>query len=154
MPEQVLDPEISRRYFLLLQIGLGALALLIFWWLHGRREERSAFRLREADRRKTASGAPGPVPTTRDDELARARIARKEPLRITGIRVDGPAHEILGLPPRPTPEQVQRAYRELMKQYHPDRIGRPGSREWQDAQKIAEAINRARDELLAQNRSR
>jgi DnaJ-domain-containing protein 1 len=45
--------------------------------------------------------------------------------------------------------QIQSAYRELMKRYHPDRVGRPGTREWQDAQGIAEAINRAKRDLLA-----
>lgn len=58
------------------------------------------------------------------------------------------AHEILGISPSASVEEVQKAYRELMKRYHPDKVGRPGTREWSDAQKIAEAINHARDTML------
>jgi hypothetical protein len=39
-----------------------------------------------------------------------------------------------------------------MKRYHPDLVGRPGSREWKDAQRIAEAINRAKEELAPRRR--
>jgi hypothetical protein len=35
-----------------------------------------------------------------------------------------------------------------MKRYHPDVVGRPGTREWKDAQKIAESLTAARDSLL------
>ncbi len=69
-------------------------------------------------------------------------------MRLTGIRIDGAPHEILGVSPQASPEEIQSAYRSLMKRYHPDRVGRPGSREWNDAQQIAEAINRAKELLL------
>jgi curved DNA-binding protein CbpA len=82
--------------------------------------------------------------------LAHARYAKPTgPLRLPGITLDAPANEILGVSPLATRAEIQRAYRERMKIYHPDLIGRPGSREWQDAQKIAEAINRAKEEMLA-----
>ena len=87
-------------------------------------------------------------PKSTSDLLANAKIERKTPLQLEGIRVDGPPHEILGVQPGAGAEEIQRAYRERMKQYHPDKVGPPGSREWNDAQKIAEAINRAKSELL------
>jgi DnaJ-domain-containing protein 1 len=131
-----------RRAFYLLQIGVGGLFLAVLAW--GRAKPReSGFAVREADLKKGAKPqAAG------SDELAQARIERKSPLSLPGIRIDGPPHEILGIAPNATADEVQRAYRERMKQYHPDKIGRPGSREWGDAQKIAEAINRAKAELL------
>ncbi|MCM2279744.1 MAG: J domain-containing protein [Oligoflexia bacterium] len=152
-----LTPEGLRRLFLLIQLALGGLFILALWWLYGRGQTRSNFRLREADRKKHPAGAARGSPEDpedpedNEDELAEARMKRNEPLRLSGIRIDGPAHEILGVPREATPEQIQRAYRELMKRYHPDRVGRPGTREWKDAQKIAEAINSAKSQLLSQS---
>lgn len=69
-------------------------------------------------------------------------------LELEGFVIDRPAHEILGISREATPAQIAKAYRHLMKRYHPDRIAPLGSAHWKDAQKIAEAINRARDEML------
>ncbi len=35
-----------------------------------------------------------------------------------------------------------------MKRYHPDKIGPAGSREWKDAQRIADAIIKAKEEMI------
>ncbi len=70
------------------------------------------------------------------------------PFRLEGFVGDGRPFEILGVPADANEKMIRAAHRELMKRYHPDLVGRPGSREWQDAQKIAETINRARDEFL------
>jgi len=142
-----LSPEQVKSYFYLGQIGLGALFLGVLFYFRGRQSE-SAFGSREADRLKpkapTGAGKG-------QDHLANARLRPKaEPLRLAGIRIDGPSHEILGVARGASAADVQKAWRELMKRYHPDAIGRPGSREWTDSQKIAEAINRAKDEMLAQ----
>lgn len=34
-----------------------------------------------------------------------------------------------------------------MKRYHPDHVGRLGTREWKDAQKFAEALIRAKEAM-------
>ncbi|RYZ67911.1 MAG: J domain-containing protein [Proteobacteria bacterium] len=71
-----------------------------------------------------------------------------KPLQLAGFRTDAPPHEILGVTPHASVAEIQRAYKEMMKRFHPDRVGAPGSQAWQDAQPIAEAINRARDLML------
>jgi DnaJ-class molecular chaperone len=73
---------------------------------------------------------------------------RQSPLQLSGIRIDGAPHEILGVQAKASEAEVQSAYRELMKLYHPDKVGRPGTREWNDAQKIAEALNTARKSMI------
>jgi DnaJ-domain-containing protein 1 len=137
-------PKLLHDYFYLSQIGIGALFLGVAWIFFRPKPPESNFRVREADREpaKRSASAIGP------QDLANAKMKRNEPLRLGGIRIDGTPHEILGVCPGAKPEDIQKAYRERMKQYHPDKIGQPGSREWQDAQKIAEAINRAKEALL------
>lgn len=97
---------------------------------HGRPTEHQPFR--ELDAKIKA----------REQERARG------PVLLTGFRTDAPPHEILGVAPNAPASEVQRAYKTMMKRYHPDLMGPPGSQPWKDAQAIAEAINRARDALL------
>ena len=152
LQSQIVDrfgPDGVRHFFYLFQIAVGVLGLALFLINRGR-APKSGFAVREADRStqaKQKAGAPG-VRDARVDALAHAKIERKKPLSIGGIRIDGLPHQILGVSANATHKEVQRAYRELMKQYHPDKVGPQGSREWKDAQKIAEAINRAKTEML------
>lgn len=46
-------------------------------------------------------------------------------------------HEILGLPPDPTDAEIKKAYRSLMKQYHPDK------NKSEEAKKLVLVINAA-----------
>ena len=137
-----LNPSQVQSLFFYAQIGL-AIAVLVSVYLMTRRKDESSFRVREADKKNSLKSG------TQGSSLADAKLKRNEPLRISGIRLDGEPHEILGVSRSATAVEIQRAYRELMKRYHPDIVGRPGSREWSDAQKIAEAINAARNQLLA-----
>jgi DnaJ-domain-containing protein 1 len=144
------DPEKVRSWFYLAQVGAGGLIVFGVYWLR-QREAPSGFRVREADLKKDIKNSIGKKP----DPLAQARYAKKEePLRLGGISIHGEPHEILGVQANATEAEIRAAYRERMKQYHPDRIGRPGSREWQDAQKIAEAINLAKDHMLSKSAGR
>ena len=139
--------KIIQHHFYEIQIIMGATFLSIAWIFVRPKTPDSSFKLREADLEKLRRAGNFAVPQEVFD-LGNARLKRSEPLALPGIRLDVSAHELLGVPNRATPEQIQKAYRDLMKRYHPDIIGRPGSREWNDAQKIAEAINRAKEELL------
>ena len=65
-----------------------------------------------------------------------------------GFSFTGQPHEILGVQKDAGELEIRRAHRGLIKRFHPDKVGRQGSREWHEAQKIAEAINTARDEML------
>jgi hypothetical protein len=127
-------PEGVKKAFYLAQLGLGLVFVLVLWRLRPQGVSKdSGFAVREADLK--AAAPPG-------------RGAGSSSL------ADGPPHEVLGISPRASVEEIQQAYRERMKQYHPDRVGRPGTREWVDAQKIAEAINHAKNELLKRARER
>jgi hypothetical protein len=107
------------------------LVLLIatfFVFLRKQKSPESRFKVREADRVKKPS-------------------AKKDQAALPGFRIDGEPHEILGVAIDANPKEIQRAFRELMKRYHPDHVGRPGTREWKDAQKFAEALIRAKEAM-------
>lgn len=126
--------------FYLVQMGLGFGALAIIAWLWGGRTPPSQFRAREHELRK-----PGTRGKQADD-LAKAKL--KTPAALPGIRTDGLPHEILGVSPQASAAEIQKAYRDLMKRYHPDKVAPPGTPAWADAQAIAEAINRAKEKML------
>jgi hypothetical protein len=132
-----------QHHFLHVQILGGFFLLLIGWVFYRPKSPESGFRVREADLRKNQK----PSPRNGPDELAQARL--KAPLSLTGIRLHGTPHEILGVRMDASESEIQSAYRELIKRYHPDKVGPPDSCEWKDAQKIAEALTQARSAMLA-----
>ena len=135
-----------QSFFYMGEFALGAIFVTVVWFLRPQSPE-THFRVRESDLKKSdPKGLKKNQPGLQT--LAEARIQKKEILRLNGIRIDGLPHEILGVSSQASPQEIQQAYRNLMKQYHPDRIGTQGSREWNDAQKIAEAINHAKDVML------
>lgn len=139
-------PRLLQENFSWVQIALGGLFAVMAWLFFRPKSPESGFKLREADRlagNKTDSHQHG----ARD--MADDRIRQTDPLALPGFRAEGAAHEILGVSATASAAEIQRAYRDLMKRYHPDRVGKPGSREWRDAQQIAHAINRAKDEMLS-----
>jgi len=133
---QSASPEEIKQWFYAAEAGILGLFVLGIWYLR-RGSAQSSFASREADQ----LGKRSPGMDRKPDLLAHSRIEKKKPLALPGIRLDGPPHEILGVSANATVEEIQRAYREKMKQYHPDKIGNDGG-------KIAEAINRARELLL------
>ena len=146
-----MDPVKLQKLFSLSQIGIGVAFLFLVLWMRRPRDE-SGFAVRESDReaerkqRLSKLNASGARPS-----LADAKLRKKNPeavLLLEGIRLDGAPHEILGVPASAGRSEIQKAFRELMKRFHPDKIGPPGSREWQEAQKIAQTIIQAKDELL------
>jgi hypothetical protein len=137
-------PEGAKKLFFYVQLAL-ALGIVCFIYFATRKSSQSSFKVREADKK---SSPPRPTPWKKDP-LAGAKIKRPETPKLSGIRIDGEPHEVLGVQKDASAAQIQAAYRDLMKRYHPDIVGRPGSREWTDAQKIAEAINTARSRMLA-----
>ncbi len=143
---QRLTQDTLAENFGWIQVGISAFFILLWLRSRHREENQSRFKLREADR--NLHFKRGPEAT----KAAHEKPAR--PLRLDGIVADGAAHEVLGVRATATDAEIQKAYKERMKRYHPDRIGRPGTPEWQEATRIAEAINRARNEMLARLKRR
>ncbi len=131
---------ISENFFML-QVAFSVLFVFLYARAKLKKDLKSQFRMRESDR----------ILKFERGESARATgeaKAKPTPFQLSGIRLDGAPHEILGITAMATESEIQKAYRDLMKRYHPDQVGRQDSREWKDAQKIAETINRARQTML------
>ena len=143
----------ARSFFFLMQVAiLGVLALIVIL-RSTRKDSSSNFAVREADRERDPKGPAAPRPALGGPQAADAgKAERPRPAQLEGIRIDAAPHVILGIAPDASKSEIQKAYRDQMKRYHPDLVGPPGSREWQDAQKIAEAINRAKEEMLKKTR--
>ncbi|MBI4924922.1 MAG: J domain-containing protein [Bdellovibrio sp.] len=70
-----------------------------------------------------------------------------------GIDIHGKPHEILGVSENATKNEITKAYHDKIKQYHPDKAASQDALQWSqktihDTQKIAEAINAAKDTLI------
>lgn len=128
--------------FGLFQIAVSV--LFILFWLHSRNRaaSKSNFKLREAER-ADLKFARGKEAAEKANEPT-----KKDPLTLGGIVKDGAPHEVLGISALASEAEIQKAYKERMKRYHPDALGPPGSREWNEGTAIAEAINRARLTML------
>jgi DnaJ-domain-containing protein 1 len=107
------------------------------------KQSGSHFRKREADRSdldRILNQGP---------DLAQAKIKKAtpppRPLALPGVTLAGEPHEILGVPENADETTIQKAYKEAIKRYHPDRIqGLPPDqmRFYQDASaRITEAKN-------------
>jgi DnaJ-domain-containing protein 1 len=136
------------NHFGLVQIGISVLFFAIWFRSRANENAKSRFKLREADR--DLNFARGKAAT----DAANASTKKQEPLRLAGIVKDGAPHEVLGISALASELEIQKAYKEKMKRYHPDRIGRPGSREWTEATAIAEAINHARNAMMERLKNR
>lgn len=123
------NPEEMGHFFASFEGFIIVLILIILWRFSTHRPE-SNFKVRESERTP--------------EKMKKS----PKPLELEGIRIDALPHEVLGLPLNATEHQIQQSYRALMKRYHPDQVGRPGTPEWTEAQKIAEAINAARSAMM------
>jgi DnaJ-class molecular chaperone len=73
--------------------------------------------------------------------------------QLPGFRPDATPREILGVAENASEQDINRAWRDMMKRYHPDQFARPGTWQWKEAQKIATRINEAKDALLKSKKS-
>lgn len=126
-------------------IIIGAIA---FAWLTFKAPNRgSQFKSREADRADLDKLKSGP-------SIGDAKF-RKEPppLSLPGIRLSGDPHEILGVRPDASEEDVMKAYKEAIKRYHPDKIQGQAQDQIQFYQSASAKINEAKDAMLKKIRS-
>jgi len=69
-------------------------------------------------------------------------------MALPGIRLDGAPHEILGIASNATADQIQAAYRDLMKRFHPDVMRTNDVKQMKFLQDAAVKINQAKTEML------
>ncbi len=131
---------VAQGHFWWAHLGFGVLLAVLLFYRLMKKESESKFRLREADRSQEQN-----TPKTNSESPH---------LLLEGFRTDGAPHEILGVASTATEKEIRRAYKQLMRRVHPDKIGRPGSPEWKSAQSIAQAVNEARDAMIRDLRDR
>jgi hypothetical protein len=136
-----MDSQKSYLIFVILSLGF----LVRFFLSHTTDRSQSKFKISEADLPPKMSGSP----KAKGESSGGDSRKPNGPMLLEGFRFDGAPHEILGVSPQASEIEIQKAYKELIKRFHPDKVGRPGSQAWLDAQPIAESLNRARTELLA-----
>jgi hypothetical protein len=68
-------------------------------------------------------------------------------LRLTRRAMKTPAHEVLGVEPTASPEQVRTAYRKLVQIYHPDRFAAAGPQVKEEAERRMMELNAAFHEM-------
>ena len=115
---------------------VSGLFLLGLYWMN-RRQSVSRFKVREADRLKQKPHTQKPP-----------HAPKKPPLRLEGFSEQKTPHQILGVKPDATKKQIQKAYRELMKRYHPDRFSHLSPKDQERMKDIAAKINEAKDALI------
>ena len=134
-------PEITKY----LQLGfLGFLGVVVLWF----RGRRPSSQFKDPTDRKSPPRAPRP-PSAENLIKEKPTV----PLSLSGFVASGEPHILLGVSVDADEAAIRKAYRELMKHYHPDAVARPGTQAWQDAQVIAEQINAAKDKMIARHRS-
>lgn len=147
----------TRKLFFLTQIGIGVAFLFILLRMRfsGHKsgfKERESRRDRSSPFKKTTTKpgqiAPDPLAEAKMEESSR-KSKKHSPLLLEGLSIlDREPHEILNVAKEASTAEIQSAFRELMKRFHPDRVGPQGSREWQDAQKLSQAIIEAKETLM------
>ncbi len=123
-----MDPDLLEKIFYLSQILMAALFL-------------GAFLFRIPGLGKSKFKSKDKFKTQISLDLASAKISKKAPLLLEGVDIHATAHELLGVKQGATAEEINKAYKNKIKRYHPDKIGPQG-------EKIAEALNLAKEALL------
>jgi len=151
--EEFLFSEILVRHFWTLQVVILMVIVLALLYHFSTSQKSSFFKLKEHERWKTKEAEELLKKiTSQEDELAKARMKKNKPLQLSGISLDGPAHKILDVPWNASPEEIEKAFKDKMKHYHPDKVAAPGSDQWNEAQKIAQTLLEARKKLLLKNK--
>lgn len=132
----------KSQYLILLAVIVAA------WFGFRSRDSKTQFRSREADRNDLNRLKGG-------SDLANARLPRPAPaqpkappLALPGIRLHGAPHEILGISETATENEILRAYKEAIKQYHPDRIQGQAQEQMRFYQEAAAQLNQAKETML------
>jgi DnaJ-domain-containing protein 1 len=136
-------PEFVSKNFVRIQLIIFIGGILIWYRFAQTNKTETRFRSREADRKDLDRLRAGP-------DLGEAKLVHKpqpikaQPLALPGIRMNGEAHEILGVDENASEAEIMKAYKESMKRFHPDRIqGQASSK-----------LNQAKETMLKTARAR
>jgi DnaJ-domain-containing protein 1 len=146
--------EFVSKNFIRIQVIIFIAGIFIwFRYLQGGEQERSKFRVREADRTDLNRLREGPG-------LADAKLQKKnqtpppQPLSLPGIRLVGEPHEILGVKEDASEAEVMKAYKDSIKRFHPDRIQGEAKEQMYFYEQASAKINQAKEDMLKNIRSK
>ena len=130
-------------------------AVLIAAWMGLRsRSPQSQFKSREADRSDLNRLRGG-------EDLANAKLnkpapakPKAPPLHLPGIRLHGEPHEVLGIQANASEAEVMKAYKDAIKQYHPDRIQGQAQEQIKFYQEASSQLNQAKEAMIQKIRNR
>ena len=147
-------PELVSQHFVKLQWIIGIASLLFFYTVLKSGNKKSQFKVREADRTDFNRLRSGP-------DLAQAKLKNPKvktpsppPLSLPGIRLEGEAHEILGVAEEASEIEIMKAYKDAIKRFHPDRIQGQAQEQLQFYQQTSAKLNQAKVDMLKNLRAR
>jgi hypothetical protein len=139
MVDLKIDPENFQR----IQWLLIAVLVYALYRFTRTREPESGFKPGGPAKRQPASSSASAAAS------AAATSKKKARMLLDGVVLTGLPHQILGIREDASEFEIRKAHRNLIKRFHPDKVGPEGSREWYEAQRAAEAINGAREAMLS-----
>jgi DnaJ-domain-containing protein 1 len=146
-------PEFVSKNFVRIQLIIFIGGILIWYRFAQTNKTETRFRSREADRKDLDRLRAGP-------DLGEAKLVHKpqpikaQPLALPGIRMNGEAHEILGVDENASEAEIMKAYKESMKRFHPDRIQGQAKEQIQFYEEASSKLNQAKETMLKTARAR
>ena len=135
------------EHFNQLQYVFLGLVLFFTWKNLKTKNEDSNFKTREANRSDLDQLLKS------ESALAGAKLHTKKtnspPLSLPGINLTGEPHEILGVDVQAREPEIMRAYKEKIKQFHPDRIQGQAREQIKFYEEASAKINLAKESMLA-----
>lgn len=138
--------DLLKQNFTLIHATLVVSLFVLGYRYITARNTKSNFRVREYDKNSKSRTLESAIPRSDEREEPRAQ-ARPKSLPPHFSNAKAP-HEVLGIHPNSSQRQIQKAYRNLMKRYHPDKLVGLSPDQIQANEKIAMQINMAKDQMM------
>lgn len=133
-----MNPKWIADHFAQIQgmLLIGFIILGYFTWKKS--NPGSKFKVRESDQPLSNRIKENIAPTKKNEP----------PKFLPGVRLHGEPHEVLGIREGADEVEVNRAFKELMKKYHPDKIQSVAPDQQKFYQDAATQINRAKEKMI------